>query len=176
MKRPSTIRGKSGLTVVELLVVVVCVGIMAAVAIPVFSGIMQNSRFRAAADTVVSDIRQARAVAVTRGNFAALRIATGPTRYRIERSTTGAVWPADADTPLSNPNVIIPWQDVPQLYPEVTVSQPVDASPTTLARVIFNSLGNSVATVQHPITITITSPSGTSRVVQVTAVGSVRQP
>lgn len=176
MKRPSIIHGRSGVTTVELVVVVVCIGIMAGLAIPVFSAIMENSRFRAAADTVASDIRQARAVAVTRGNFAALRIATGPTRYRIERSTTGTVWPADTDTPLSNPNVIIPWQDVAQLYPGVTVTQPVDASPATLTRVIFNSLGSSVATTQHPISITITSPSGTTRVVQVTAVGSVRQP
>jgi hypothetical protein len=136
---------------------------------------LQNARFRAAASQVEGDVRRARALAVTRGNFAAIRITAGGT-YRIEVSTNGTTWPADADSPATDANVITPWENIPQLYTGVTLSQPQDTAPVTLNRIIFDSLGNSVrpgAALVNPINTTITHACCPSRTVRVTAVGSV---
>ena len=172
-----------GLSLVQAVVATALVAILAMVSLPLFLSAIQNYRFRAAVDQIVGQIRQARAVAVTKGNVAGFHMManpctiTTPRAYRIERSATGTTWPNDCDTPSTNATYVITlWQDLAQLFPGVTVSQPVDAGGTTLARITINSLGNSVATGQHPISITITnSPSGSS-VVQVTSLGSVRRP
>ncbi len=163
-----------GITLVQLMVGAGVVAILAAISIPALLLAMQNFRFRAAVDQVVGDLRRARALAVTEGTYeAGFHVSASPRQYRIERRTPGGVWPADTATPSSNANVITLWQNISTLYLGVTVSRPVDAASATLDRIIFNSLGNSVATVQNPISITVSNPLGRSCVLQVTSVGSV---
>ena len=175
-----------GITLAEVLVGAALVAILAAISVPAFLLAMQNFRFRGAVDQVVGDIRRARALAVTQGKTwpydAGFHVSASPRQYRIELrcptcSPLCTSWPADTDTPSSPcANVITLWQNISTLYLGVTVSQPVDAAGTTLSRIIFNSLVNSVATVQHPISITISKALGASQVVQVAAIGSVEKP
>ena len=163
-----------GITLLQFLIAAAIVAILAAISLPAFLLAMQNFRFRGAVDQVVGDIRRARALAVTQGTYeAGFHVSAAPRQYRIERRTPGGLWPADADTPSSNANVITLWQNVSTLYLGVTVSRPVDAVSATLDRIIFNSLGNSVATTQNPISLTISNPLGRSCVLQVTNIGSV---
>ncbi len=170
-----------GITLLQFLIGAAVVAILAAISLPAFLLAMQNFRFRGAVDQVVGDIRRARSLAVTRGPYeAGFHVSASPRQYRIElRCTSGCpslLWPADTDTPSSNANVITLWQNISTLYLGVTVSRPVDAASFTLDRIIFNSLGNSVATVSHPISITISKALGTPQVVQVAAIGSVEKP
>ncbi len=169
-----------GITLLTFLAGAAVVAILAAISLPAFLLAMQNFRFRGAVDQVVGDIRRARALAVTQGTYeGGFHVSASPSQYRIERRPPGGVWPADADTPASNANVITLWQNISTLYLGVAVSQPVgaDSNPLDPPRIIFNSLGNSVATTQNPISITVSNLLGRSCVLQVTSVGSVtRQP
>lgn len=171
-----------GITLLQVLVGAAVVAILAAISLPAFLLAMQNFRFRGAVDQVVGDIRRARALAVTQGRQvgieAGFRVSASPRQYRIELrciatgpGCSSTSWPADTDSPSSNANVITLWQNISTLYLGVTVSQPIDATSTTLPRIIFNSLGNSVATA--PISITISNPLGRSCLLQVTTIGSV---
>jgi Tfp pilus assembly protein FimT len=151
--------------------------VLVIVGMPVLQATLQNYRFRSATDWVMGDIRQTRSLAVPQGKFLSYH-GTSTGTYRIERSTTGTAWPADTDTPASNADVITPLQNIPQIYFGVNLGRPVDAGSTTLTRIILNSLGNSVApggSVTNPISITITSPSGTTQVLQVSQLGSVKK-
>ncbi len=177
MKPIPAFRRESGLTAVESLIVFSVVAILVMVAMPLFQATLRIKRFQSATDWVMSYIRRTRSLAVTEGKFFAYH-GTSTGTYRIERSTTGTGWPADTDTPISNADVITPWQNIPQVYTGVALAQPIDAGSTTLTRIIFNSVGNSVApggSITNPISITITSPSGTTQVLQVSQLGSVKK-
>ncbi len=185
-----------GITVLQFVVGAAVVAILAAISLPAFFLAMQNFRFRGAVDQVVGDLRRARSLAVTQGKAcpnepdgvwpyeAGFHVSASPRQYRVERRYTTTTppgcttaWPADTDTPCSPcANVITMWQNISTLYLGVTVSRPVDAASATLDRIIFNSLGNSVATMQHPISISISKVLGTPQVVQVAAIGSVEKP
>jgi len=60
-----TIRDKRGITLVELMLIVVIIGIVAAMAIPRFSKAMNRLEFRTAARNMVSKMRLARSNAIT---------------------------------------------------------------------------------------------------------------
>jgi type IV fimbrial biogenesis protein FimT len=59
-------RKSSGFTLIELLIVVAITVVLAALAIPSFTQMIQNSRIRAASDSVLNGIQVARAEAVKR--------------------------------------------------------------------------------------------------------------
>ena len=61
-----SIRKSSGFTLIELLIVLAIIVVLAALAIPGFTQMIQNSRIRAGADSVLSGIQVARAEAVKR--------------------------------------------------------------------------------------------------------------
>lgn len=83
-----TLKSKTGITLIELLIVVVIVGILAAVAIPVYTGYMQRAR-RADAKTALEQVRAAQEMwRAERGSYAI--DAGGNTAETILQNTMGA--------------------------------------------------------------------------------------
>ena len=88
-----------GVTVPELLIAVALIAIVAAVSIPLVTGILQGYRLRAAAWQLASDLRLARQKAVStqtshRISLNNSQASTDPNTYIIERQTGGS-WVKD---------------------------------------------------------------------------------
>lgn len=62
------LKNKKGVTLVELLAVIVIMGIIAAIAVPAIGGLIENSRLKAVNGTIVTINEAARLYAVTEGN------------------------------------------------------------------------------------------------------------
>lgn len=60
-------RRQSGFTIVELMIVVTLIGILAAVAVPGFRGLIESNRLTSAANSVIGILNYARSEAVRRG-------------------------------------------------------------------------------------------------------------
>lgn len=63
-----------GFTVVELMVTVSIVAVLLALAVPSFQDLFERQRLETVADTLISDLRSARAEAISRGPEDALRV------------------------------------------------------------------------------------------------------
>lgn len=72
-----------GFTLIELIVVVVIVGIFAAIAMPSFSSMLHRSSVRAAADEFYDLLQYARAEAVTRGTIVNINAAVNTTQIVV---------------------------------------------------------------------------------------------
>lgn len=59
-------RNKSGFTIIEILIVTVVIGLIAALAVPEFAGAIQKIRFHSASSDVVSALRLARSSAIAK--------------------------------------------------------------------------------------------------------------
>ncbi|TDV65784.1 GspH/FimT family pseudopilin [Pseudomonas sp. LP_7_YM] len=82
--------GKSGgFTLIELIVVVVIVGIFAAIAMPSFSSMLHRSSVRAAADEFYDLLQYARAEAVTRGTIVNINAAVNTTQIVVALGAGG---------------------------------------------------------------------------------------
>lgn len=182
-KAVETLTNRAGVTVVEVMTGLAIAGVLVAAAAPAVLDTVQGYRFNAAVRQVVGDLQTARSLAVSRGNFYGFHsggdpLVGLPSQHRLELSTSpdGTVWPVPGDTTASNPNVISDWQNVPNLYPGVTVSVPVDQNGVGVGGVIFNSRGMSVNpffNVVHPLQITITASGGRTRTVLISRAGGV---
>lgn len=97
---PHRLHGFKGVTVPELLIGIALIAILAAVAIPVVTGILQGYHLRAAAWQLASDLRLARQKAVStqqrhRVCFTGCSIPVLSNRYVIEREPTPNTWVLD---------------------------------------------------------------------------------
>lgn len=90
-QRPPTHRaprrgGQAGFSLMEAMVVATIVAIMAVLAVPSFSGMVQRQRVKNAADAVLSDLRWARSEAIKRGQDVTVKFSnlkTGTWQYVV---------------------------------------------------------------------------------------------
>lgn len=73
MKRPGSFKGAEGLTLLELLAVVVVLAILSRAALPDFSDVLEQSRLAAGANGFVRALALARTEALSRGETVRLR-------------------------------------------------------------------------------------------------------
>jgi type IV fimbrial biogenesis protein FimT len=81
---------QAGMTLIEVMVVVVVLGILTAVAIPSFQNWMQNVKISTAAESVTSGIQRARAEAVRRNTAVAFNMGAASS-WTISDVATGTV-------------------------------------------------------------------------------------
>ena len=67
MRRAFNFGYQHGVTMIELMITIAIVAILAAIALPSFSGTFERQRLRFAVETVVLDLRLARTTAVAQG-------------------------------------------------------------------------------------------------------------
>lgn len=79
-KRPPR---KSGLTLVDMVISVMIMGILAAVATPRFANAMTEYRIQAAAQRIAADIRYARQQAIAKSSDTSIQFMTLPNYYEI---------------------------------------------------------------------------------------------
>lgn len=81
-------RNKSGYTLIELVLIIVIIGIMAAIAIPRFTNVKKLSYVTAR--ELVSDLRDTRSLAINKGVVHYLEFFESNTKYRIIDTSDGS--------------------------------------------------------------------------------------
>ena len=181
--------GRKGWTLIEILIVIAVAVILIGVSIPFFGGVMQTYRLNAATRQVVSEIRMAQSLAVSRGGVYGFHwggdpaITKSDSEYRIERRGGAACadWPPENDT-TGNADVITEWMDLSTEYSNITIQSIVDNGapfPQTAGGVMFDSRGaafhNCPGAKLFPLTIRLANAAtNEQRCIQTRSAGSVR--
>jgi prepilin-type N-terminal cleavage/methylation domain-containing protein len=149
--------GEAGITLVELMVVLVVIALLVATTYPMLGGVLDVLVSKGAAEQVASAIRQARQYAITEGANRCIAFGTVPvTSYRIREtpdstSCGGAV------------------RDQQQIANGAAV-----VSPTNLT-IIFDPVGRIAPATASDVTLTVdTQPPSCASIITVTPFGGVR--
>jgi prepilin-type N-terminal cleavage/methylation domain-containing protein len=157
--------GTRGVTLIELLVALAMLVVLAAVAMPVFTGTIAQRRLASAADRVLSDLREVQSRAIMQGTLQRLwsgndPLAGQPGRYRLEERV-GAAW-----IPRTQ------WFALASDYQGASLGAFRDGASVELYQVIYNAQGAvQAAGVTFPIRIAVTTPVGT-RTIQILRSGN----
>ncbi len=161
------LREESGVTAVELAVVLVIIAVLAAATYPLLSNVLQVMSSKGAAEQVAGAIRQARQYAITRGSNYCIKFGTTPdTQYSIAATadTTAASCTLDTSDPTTSRNATIGNGDAVM-------------SPNNLS-IIFDPIGNVLnqgTTTPYVVQVGIdTQPASCLSTVGITLYGGVR--
>ena len=93
-------RRSAGVTLIELLIVLMIIGFASAIVIPILSGGVSNSELRSAARQLASGLRMARSEAVSQRRETFLVIDLAGRRFKVDRETTEHPLPRDVELKL----------------------------------------------------------------------------
>jgi prepilin-type N-terminal cleavage/methylation domain-containing protein len=102
--------GRRGYTLVEMMIVVAIVGLLAAIAVPAFSGYLKRSRLQGSRNELMADIYYARSMAISRRNTFRIVFAAG--QYQVVNTADGTV----ARTRTAPPGITFASTGDPNLY------------------------------------------------------------
>ena len=144
-------RGESGVTLIEIAVVLVVVALLAVAIFPALGNVLEIMRSKGAAEEVASAIRLARQYAITRGNDHCITFSGSPnTKFTIyQDAACTSVVPGHTDQEIGhgfaivNPaNLSIVFTPVGNVAPPATVTLQVDTSPAVcLSSVLVTLFG-----------------------------------
>lgn len=97
---PSSLRGRDGYSMVEIIAIVTIIGILVSLAVPRFDGALRANRLDRVLDGVTADLSLTRMTAVRRGRPAHLLINSAGTGYQIVVENTPTVF-----TPVKSVNL-----------------------------------------------------------------------
>lgn len=92
--------GKAGFSLLELMIVLMLMGLIAAIAVPVFGGGVSTTRLKSAAREVAAGLRMARNEAVANRREAVLTLDLAARTFRIDRETKVHALPDDIELKL----------------------------------------------------------------------------
>ena len=158
-------RGESGITLIEVAVVLALATLLTAAAYPLLGNILNVMRSKGASEQVGGAIRQARQYAITKGALHCIQFSGSPTTYTIK--TASAIYTSGCD-------------GTPALASELVANGYAVTWPSPAPTLIFDPIGNSY----DPATSTTapslaafnvdTSPTSCLSTVTVTIYGGVR--
>jgi prepilin-type N-terminal cleavage/methylation domain-containing protein len=146
LDQPRKTGNETGVTLVELLIGIMIMGIVAAIAVPQLPGLLRPYRLGGAAQLVSLDLQQARMLAIKEGG--AIQVNFGTTSYTTVRQATG---------------VIVLSRTLSGSYAGITVG-------SSGGSVVFDSTGTMVPPSK---TITLRDPSGRQKRFIVWATGRI---
>ena len=135
-------RRQAGFTLLELMLVVAVIGIITALATPMFLSYYQGAQLRVAAEQVVTFLNQGRQMAITQNGLICVHIAPTAMHYHLGTCNAGAIWVGPGTNTAGD--IALPLN--------ITVA----AAPN---EVTFNYLGGSTAGTTYAITHTPSSKS-----------------
>lgn len=175
LSRRSSSRRSRGLTIIELVVTMVVLGLMMAAVVPTATGWMRGLRVRSAAESLRAGVELARMEALRRnGQVSFWLVSVGSSRVPDDScalSTSSASWVVSVVDPSSACGAAPSLTDTPQLVQRSQAAESAgDVSVTALSadgtasnRVTFNGLGQVIATGSPLQTIDVSASVSGSR-------------